>query len=127
MEGPENPYQLINEAKKGVSLLEFDALIKDSGYSKSELAKIIGIDGRTIASYRKADRALTGKEAEHLIKLKKLFELGRMIFGKEEFIQWLRKPSYGLEGHTPEELLFYISGTDLVSNQLQHIIHGYVV
>jgi putative toxin-antitoxin system antitoxin component (TIGR02293 family) len=125
MENRNNPYMVIDEAEKGVPLQAFDALVNESGYNKASIAGFIGIDVRTIANYKKGNRSFKKTDAEHLIKLKELFERGREIFGgKLEFNRWLAKPSFGLGGRIPEQLLSYISGIDLVGRELTRIEYG---
>ena len=125
MENLNNPFTVIDEAEKGVSLKVFDALVDESGYNKASIADFIGIDVRTVANYKKANRSFKKTDAEHLIKLKELFDRGRDIFGgKTEFNRWLSKPSYGLGNRIPEQLLNYISGIELVGRELTRIEYG---
>lgn len=45
-----NPFTVIDEAEKGVSLKFFDVLVDESGYNKASIADFIGIDVRTVAN-----------------------------------------------------------------------------
>src|SRR5690554_5286242 len=106
MENSNNPYLVIDEAEKGVSLHLFDDVVSESGYSRATIAELIGIDVRTVSNYRKMSRNFKKTDAEHLIKLKELFGRGKEVFGDTaEFSRWLSKPSYGLGGRIPEQLL----------------------
>jgi putative toxin-antitoxin system antitoxin component (TIGR02293 family) len=117
-----NPYQVIDTAEKGISITLFDKLVNQSGYSKAAIADFIGLDVRTISNYKSKNKDLKKTDAEHLLKLKELFEKGKDVFGSsEEFARWLSKPAYGLEGRVPEKLLNYISGIELVSRELTRI------
>ncbi|WKN33774.1 DUF2384 domain-containing protein [Porifericola rhodea] len=59
---------------------------------------------RTITNYKNKNKDFRKNDAEHLLKLQKLFEPGKEVFGSsEEFARWLSKPSYGLEGCVPEK------------------------
>ncbi len=119
-----NPYQVIDTAEKGISIKIFDKLVSQSGYSKAAVADFIGLDVRTITNYKNKNKDFVKTDAEHLLKLKELFEKGEEVFGRsEEFARWLSKPSYGLEDRIPEKLLNYISGIDLVSRELIRIEH----
>lgn len=125
MENINNPFTVIDTAEQGVSLKVFDALVDESGYNKASIADFIGIDVRTITNYKKSNRSFKKTDAEHLIKLKELFDRGREVFGgKQEFNRWLSKPAYGLGGRIPEQLLNYISGIDLVNRELTRIEYG---
>src|SRR5690606_25282098 len=95
------------------------------GYSRAAIAELIGMDVRTVSNYKKTDRNFKKTDAEHLIKLKRLFEKGNEVVGDAaEFSRWLSKPSYGLGGRIPEQLLKYISGIDLVDRELIRIEYG---
>lgn len=125
MENFSNPYMVIDEAEKGVAPKEFEALVNQSGYNRAAIAEFIGIDVRTVANYKKSSRLFEKTDAEHLIKLKEVFEKGKEVFGdNQEFIRWLGKPSHGLGGRIPHGLLKYISGIDLVDRELTKIEYG---
>ena len=125
MENLNSPYIVIDEAEKGVALHVFDELVNKSGYSRATIAELIGMDVRTVSNYKKTGRNFKRTDAEHLIKLEKLFKKGQEIFGDAaEFSRWLSKPSYGLGGRIPEQLLKYISGIDLVNRELIRIEYG---
>lgn len=125
MENFNNPYLVIDKAEEGVPLQVFDTLVDESGYNKATIAGFIGIDVRTISNYKKYSRSFKKTDAEHLIKLKELFEKGKDVFGDMgEFNRWLSKPSYGLGKRIPKKLLNYISGIDLVSRELSRIEYG---
>lgn len=125
MENFNNPYLVIDKAEKGVPLQIFDTLVDESGFNKATIAEFIGIDVRTVSNYKKSNRSFKKTDAEHLIKLKELFEKGRDVFGDMgEFSRWLSKPSYGLGKRIPKQLLNYISGIDLVSRELSRIEYG---
>ena len=120
-----NPYQVIDKAEKGISVALFEKLSRQSGYSKASIASFLGLDVRTISNYKSQKKNLTKTDAEHLLKLKSLFEKGKDVFGSsEEFARWLSKPAYGLEDRIPEKLLHYISGIELVQRELTRIEYG---
>ncbi|MGB3589913.1 MAG: antitoxin Xre/MbcA/ParS toxin-binding domain-containing protein [Tunicatimonas sp.] len=120
-----SPYQVIDKAEKGISVTLFEKIAKQSGYSKASIAGFLGLDVRTISNYKNQKKNLTKTDAEHLLKLKELFEKGTEIFGTpEEFARWLGKSAYGLEGRVPEKLLQYISGIELVHRELVRIEYG---
>ncbi len=120
-----NPYQVIDMAEKGISMDIFDKLVSQSGYSKAVLADFIGMDVRTISNYKNKNKDFRKTDAEHLLKLKELFDKGKEVFGSsQEFTRWLSKPCYGLENRIPEQLLNYISGIELVSRELTRIEYG---
>ena len=124
MESKNNPYLVINEAKKGVCLQAFNDFVDESGYSKTVIAGFVGIDMNTIFTNEESF-SFQKRQAEHLIKLKKLFGQGRELFGgKQEFKRWLVKPFFGLGERTPEQLLSYFSGIDLVDRELHRIECG---
>ena len=120
-----NPFQLTDTAEKGVSVSLFEPLVQQSGYSKAAIADFIRIDVRTISNYKNKNKHLTKTDAEHLLKLSDLFEKGNEVFGStEEFVRWLGKLAYGLDNRTPEKLLRYISGIELIARELIRIEYG---
>jgi hypothetical protein len=48
-----NPYLIIDEAEKELSLHLFDDLVNESGYSRAAIAELIGMDVRTVSNYKK--------------------------------------------------------------------------
>ncbi len=120
-----NPYQVIDKAEKGISATLFERIARESGYSKAAIAGFLGLDVRTISNYKNQKKDLKRTDAEHLLKLKDLFERGKEVFGSSvEFARWLGQPAYGLEGRIPEKLLHYISGIELVQRELIRIEYG---
>lgn len=59
------------------------------------------------------------------IKLNELYTIGSRLFGSTyNFNLWLNKPSYGLGGIVPLELLNTITGIDLIFDELVSIEFG---
>lgn len=120
-----SPYHLIDQAEKGISVRLFDNIVQESGYRKADIAEFIGLDVRTVSNYKIQNKDFSKTDAEHLLKLKELFDKGKEVFGSmKEFSRWLSKPAYGLGNRIPEKLLHYISGIELIKRELIRIEYG---
>jgi len=123
----EDNLRLIHLRDDGVDIDYFATLQSYTKLPKSVLAGYLGVDPTTIDNYRRGKKKLVGDAAEKLLKLHRLFARGEMLFGTiDEFIDWLRLPSPGLEGQQPQTLLHSVTGISEVEKQLDRIVHGYV-
>ena len=119
--------KLVHLRDQGIDVAYFGSLQSHARLSKGVLASYLGVDPTTIDNYRKRKKKLTGDSAEKLLKLHRLFALGKELFGTmDEFMDWLHMPSPGLEGQQPHAMLHSITGISEVEKQLNRIIHGYV-
>lgn len=120
-------YHLIATINKGVSTSIVAALENELQISKEQLAARLQVSPRTIDNY-KAERKGTTLNAhitERALLLLKLYNKGAELFDNiENFNQWLEKPSYGLNGKIPQDLLNTTTGLGLVMKELTKIEHG---
>lgn len=64
---------------------------------------------------------------EHLLKLIALYTKGEELFGNiTEFNYWLKKPFWN-SVESPMDWLDTPEGVDLVTNELNRLVHGYAV
>ncbi|MEO8710709.1 MAG: MbcA/ParS/Xre antitoxin family protein, partial [Parafilimonas sp.] len=88
-------------------------------------ASLVGITHRTIRNKKGNEEIFNIAQTERLRKLHLLFEEGNDLFNnKDQFNQWLQKPSYGLDYNLPAELLQQPGGLDKVMNELNSIKFG---
>lgn len=121
-------FTLIRKAQEGVSIEFFDLLMQESGLSKAELSRILGVDPKTIDNYRKTAKPFDTLKGELLLKLSRLFKLGSEVIGSaEDFKAWLHLPAGEFNNTLPLFLLGTSTGVDLVEEQLERIGQGYVV
>lgn len=121
-------FSLIQKAQEGIHIAYFDQLLQQSGMSKAELSRLLGVDPKTIDNYRKTDKPFDMLKGELLLKLSRLFKLGEEVFGNtDEFRAWLHAPAGEFKGTLPIFLLSTSTGVDLIEEQLERIAQGYVV
>ena len=119
--------RLVRLRDDGIDVHFFATLQSHAHLPKAVLAYYVGVDPTTVDNYRKRKKKFTGDSAEKLLKLHRLFALGEELLGStEEFMNWLRMPSPGLEGEKPQDILHSITGIGEVEKQLNRIVHGYV-
>jgi putative toxin-antitoxin system antitoxin component (TIGR02293 family) len=113
------------EANKGVDAQTFFDIVKLSGYSKDEMARVFSTSVKTFSRYEKENKKLSPLRSELILKIIALFKKGIEVFGGlESFKAWLAKPAYGLGGHTPFSLIHTSTGIDLVQDELTRIEFG---
>lgn len=101
-------------------------VIENSNLTIKVLAeKIFQVTPKTLNSYRVSDKDLPMHIRELSIKIKVLYNKGKVLFGTvDKFNEWLFKPSYGLAGLTPIDLLNSVTGIEMVSDELVSIEFG---
>lgn len=121
-------FSLVQKAQEGINVDFFDQLQQQSGLSKVELSRLLGVDPKTIDNYRRTGKPFDMLKGELLLKLSRLFKLGEEVLGStEEFRAWLHIPAGEFNATLPVFLLSTSTGVDLVEEQLERIAQGYVV
>lgn len=116
---------LATRVEEGVPVGELVQFGREAGFTTEELAQLIQIPSRTYAR-RVASRArLKPTEGERAVRIMRLFDLGRQIFGTEEATRrWLNAPAVSLGGRTPLEFARTEQGAREVENVLGRIEDG---
>ncbi len=93
---------------------------------KDKLAEdIFDMSPKTISRYQQQDKKLNPRDSETALKLMSLYHKGKDIFGSvDSFNNWLHKPSFGLGGRDPYQLMGTLTGIDLVFEELIRIEFG---
>jgi len=113
------------EANKGIDAHTFFDIVKLSGYSKDEMARVFSTSVKTFSRYEKENKKLGPLRSELILKIMALFKKGIEIFGSlDSFKAWLAKPAFGLGSHTPFSLIHTSTGIDLVHDELVRIEFG---
>lgn len=113
------------EANKGVDARAFFDIVRLSGYSKDEMARVFSTSVKTFSRYEKENKKLGPLRSELILKIMALFKKGLEIFGGlESFKTWLSKTAFGLGNHTPFSLIHTSTGIDLVHDELVRIEFG---
>jgi uncharacterized protein (DUF2384 family) len=122
--------------------IAFEYLYRDSSFSKSNLIfkqlteithltnKILAnhvfeLTAKTLNSYKNSESKIPMRVRELSIKLSELYMIGNRVFGSpDNFNEWLKKPSYGLGGIVPLNLINTITGIDMIFDELVSIEFG---
>ena len=120
----EDPFQLIERAKKGIKAAAIALVGKQFGISDRELARILNLSERTLHRLQPESR-LTPAQTERLLSLVRLYLHGEALFnGLPRFRQWLLTQPPALAGKTPLELLDSYHGMTAVENLLTRTGQG---
>lgn len=134
--------------------IDFDALIKKGipwgvishikkafNLPDEVIARIIGVSPRTIARRRLAGTAslksrkaksaaserLSPVESDRVYRFARIIALAEDVFeNKEEALEWLKNPQYGLGGHVPFDMLQTDAGAREVEELLTRIDYGVI-
>lgn len=119
--------QVVADARKGVTPLDFEAFAELYDIPKVTLAGVLHLNPRTISIYKTNKQKFNPVTAEHLLKLKALYQKGEAFLGsKEEFKRWLEIPSWTTT-EVPKILLNTPGGVDLLSDELDRMAQGYAI
>lgn len=120
-----DPMRLVTFANKGLPASSFEDLINISHESPDVFAHYLNVSLKTLDRYHKDKRSLDPIMSELIIKWMNMYRLGFDVFGSvDAFNRWLKKPSIGLHGFVPFNIINISSGVDLVTAELQNIAHG---
>ncbi len=112
-------------ARVGVSTREIKKISESFNLSATDIAKVLGVNEKTVRNYQRQESRLSPQQGEQLLKYKLLRERGTEVFGaKEAFDRWLHKPAYGLDGDLPIDLLVTSEGINLVYDEVERIANG---
>ena len=118
-------YKLVEAAQQGVKPDLFFEVAKISQFEVEEIENLLHISSRTIRSYKRAKKTLSPLKGELLLKIMRLFERGKQVFGSlAAFRAWVARPAYGLDGATPFSMLNTSEGINIVMDEVERIAHG---
>jgi putative toxin-antitoxin system antitoxin component (TIGR02293 family) len=96
------------------------------GISTRDLANVLDITPKTFSRWNGRDDAMSEQQADRLMIVKSILDLGKKVLGSEENVKkWLHEPIFLLDGNAPLELIKTESGRRKVEAALQQIHHGY--
>ena len=92
---------------------------------KTLASNVFELNAKTLNSYRHSSSKIPMRVCELSIKLTELYIIGSRVFGStDSFNVWLKKPSYGLGGMVPLQLLNTVTGIDMIFDELVSIEFG---
>lgn len=108
------PLQVVKELT-----VDFDLSVKD-------VAGVLDVTPKTFSRWRGRDNAMSEQQADRMMVLKSIFDLGRKVLGSDASVKkWIREPIFSLDGQTPLNLLKTESGRRRVESVLHQIEYGF--
>lgn len=115
---------IIQQARKGVSMSFLLRLARHMDLSLQDLAGILHVSLRTVQRYSDM-KVLDTDLSSKAILLASLHKKGVQVFGSDEaFSEWLRTPVPALDGYKPISFLDTPFGFQLLHQVLGRIEHG---
>lgn len=120
-----NLLALIELVRAGVSVHDFNEIVKMTPFTLPEWAAYLQLSERTIQRNQKEKKPFQSIQSERIVELTLLYQYGVSVFGDQEaFNTWLSNRNIGLGGAAPKELLDTKFGITLVKDALGRIEHG---
>ena len=113
--------------EEGLPVAEIVAFGKQAGFTTDELAKVIQIPPRTYARRVASNSRLKVHEGERAVRLMRLFERAKQVFGTDENTRgWFNAKILALGRKTPLEYAQTEPGAREVEDIIGRIEHGIV-
>jgi putative toxin-antitoxin system antitoxin component (TIGR02293 family) len=91
-----------------------------------DIADVLDITTRTFSRWKKHPKALSNQQADRMMIVKSILDLGKTVLGSETHLKdWLKKPLLLLDGRIPLDLMKTESGRRKVESALHQIQHGF--
>ena len=120
----QNPLDLIEFSRKGLSRAAVDLVAQKIGFSDREMARILNISERTFHRYT-PDTQLDTSSTERLLKLMLLYQHGEEVFSNlEDFKPWMRQSMRIFGDKSALDLLDTVTGFEWVNNVLIRMEFG---
>lgn len=93
--------------------------------SDERISTWLGINVKTLRSYRDLKKQIPGSISEHIVLLLSLFRHGGEVFGsKEDFDAWLTQENFFFDGNSPDSYLNMISGIRFIDSRVTAMEYG---
>ena len=120
----QNPLDLIEFSRKGLSRATVDLVAQKLSLSDREMARILNISERTFHRYT-PDTQLDTSSTERLLKLMLLYQHGEEVFSNlEDFKPWMRQSMRIFGDKSALDLLDTVTGFEWVNNVLSRMEFG---
>lgn len=121
---PRSPLDWVYLLRKGFPAASLTAFSRRTGMADAELAQMLGISVRALASRRSKTVPLSSFESERLLRAAKVIARAEEVFGSvAKGVSWLRAGQLSF-GAAPLSLIDTQVGTELVLDSLGRIEHG---
>ena len=119
-----HPTELIRKIQKGLRFSELETLQNSIDLPFEQLAAKLAISRSTLQR-RKATGRLSPDESDKVMRLSRLLEHAKKVFGDVDKARaWLKHPQYGLGGAVPLDYAETEIGAREVDNLLGRIDYG---
>jgi putative toxin-antitoxin system antitoxin component (TIGR02293 family) len=120
------PLDLLDLIQAGLPAESLAAFKAATGMSDEEIARLLGIGGRTLTRLRGASQErLPADLSDRLFALASIYRLAEKVFGDIQTANgWLNAPQFGLGQRIPRDLLTSEFGRQQVRALLQRIEFG---
>ena len=116
---------MAQRVEEGVPVTEIVQFGKQAGFTNDELARLIQIPPRTYARRVASKSRLKVSEGERAVRLMRLFERAKQVFGSDENTRgWFNGKILALGGKTPLEYAQTEPGAREVEDLIGRIEHG---
>jgi putative toxin-antitoxin system antitoxin component (TIGR02293 family) len=116
---------MAHRVEDGVPVMDVVQFGKHAGFTTEELARLIQIPARTYARRVAGKGRLKPTEGERAVRIMRLFDLARRVFGTDESTRrWFNARIVALGGQTPLEFAQTEPGAREVENIIGRIEHG---
>jgi len=121
---PQSSLDWVGMIRAGIPAAAVESILRAVHLSRTELARALGIPGRTLAR-RKREGVLNSEESSKLLRMARVISRASEVFGApSSAVDWLKSPNAALRGNAPLSLLDTDIGTESVLDTLGRIEHG---
>ena len=122
---PKDDFGTALAAEAGVPYQAYQPMLKQSGLSGKDWARLLHVSERTLQRIQEDKRKLDIDASERIIAIRQVFDHGKETFGKEEnFIIWIQREIPYLSGKRPIDLMTTLAGLRFIDNYLGQIDYG---
>ena len=120
-----SPAVMMRRIRNGLPAESFVEAAEQLGVSQEVLATKLGLVARTLNRKRKAHENLSAQESERIMRVVRVWNRARTLFGSDEAIaSWLLRPAASLDQAAPLDLLDTDVGTAEVEGLITGLAYG---
>jgi len=110
--------------RAGLPKKALDSIMEVTGFSNTDISKIIHISDRTLRRYAPKQK-LDPEQSERVLELARLYSRGEQIFGSlQDFKTWMDREVLALGSKKPKTFLDTSLGIEMLMDELGRIEHG---
>lgn len=114
--------------REGIPYALFMLIQRVTPFSESEWADLLNISIKSLRRYKEEARHLKPIQAEKVIEMAEVTELGMDVFGDMDKLKlWLDTPNFALGSYRPKDLIKDSYGKEMVVGELTRVNFGIFV